>query len=49
MVTMRRWHQYQPDAEERDDWVYQDDLQGEVDISALDGMAIDDDGRLKEA
>jgi hypothetical protein len=53
MVTTRRRHQYQPDEEERDNpngrWVYQDDWQGEVDISALDGMAIDDDGRLEEA
>ena len=53
MVTTRRRHQYQPDEEERDDpngrWVYQDDWQGKVDISALDGMAIDDDERLEEA
>ena len=45
IVTTRRRHQYQPDEEERDDpnrrWVYQDDWQGKVDISALDGLAID--------
>jgi len=53
MVTTRRRHQYQPDEEERDDpnrrWVYQDDWQGKVDISALDGMTIDNDGRLEKA
>ena len=30
-------------------WTYQDDWQSDEDISALDGMAIDDDGRLEEA
>jgi hypothetical protein len=29
--------------------VYQDDWQSEDDISALDGMAIDNDGKLEEA
>jgi len=30
-------------------WAYQDDWQSDEDISALDGMAIDNDGRLEEA
>jgi hypothetical protein len=53
MVTTRRRHQYQPDEEERDDpngrWVYQDNWQSDDNISALDGMAIGDNGRLEEA
>jgi hypothetical protein len=52
MATGRR-HHYQQVKEKRVDpngrWAYQDDWQSDEDISALDGMAIDDDGRLEEA
>ena len=51
-VTGRR-HIYQPDEESRDGpskrGAFQDDWQSDEDISALEGMAIDDDGRLEKA
>ncbi len=48
-----RRHGYQLDEESRDDpnekGAFQDDWQSDEDIAALDGMAIDGDGRLDEA